>query len=335
MFANRLVLVALLLCGIAATCSAQNGEVTLEQIHAAWGKRQERVKRARFKWIEVRTFPRGCYGQKGPNLYPPEDTSQEFESEVLISGSMIRYEWKGIEWRNEKKQFVEKTYRSASDGTTIRTLYSNHIDKRSKQLYPVGFIKTQLQHEDTGNPHVEIPIFSVRALTPGVGCAGVLNRVISPTGLPALSLKTLDGLPHAVIEQDFGEHTREVWVDPSKDFVISRYVVHLHGNRFYQISATYQRDDQIGWLPETWRIDRWIPTSAALEAPRSGVRGLARLADFEINPKLSADIFRPPFPVGTIVIDNRKERQEHLVREDGWRSLTSIATGGRVFLEEN
>lgn len=314
---SRLFIFLLPVFLLARQPTARAKDYTLEEIHAAWRNRQDQVRSAHFRWVETHTIPRGSYGQKGPEFYPPEDTSHEVESELFISGNMVRFEWRGLEWREEVKGFMQKACMRASDGKVSRSLFSSHIDDISEQLYPIVFVKNQLYHEDVNNPQVEIPIFSVRALAPGIGCAGVLDRTITATSAPRIVRKELNGSPQAVIEQQFGKHVREVWVDPAKDFAISKYVLHLHGRRVYQIAASYKVDSHIGWVPAMWQIDRWIPTGSRTDVPRADKGVSATLLTYEINPALNIQVFRPEPDPGTLVVDLRGDGKEYLVKDDG------------------
>jgi hypothetical protein len=109
-----------------------------------------------------------------------------------------------------------------------------------------------------------------------------------------------------------------VWVDPSRDFVVVRKDrAHSDGQPFVQLDIEYERHPDVGWVPVRW-VDNMFS---------GGADGTSHLFDassytvtaYEFNQPIDESVFAFEFPVGTEVSDHG---QTYLVTEDGHRAVT-------------
>lgn len=307
-----LISVALLVFGPPAT---RANDVTLDTIHAAWRKRQDAVKSARFEWAETHTVPKGLHGEEGQKKYPPDDVQYDHHRRLTLDGNMLRLEWRGMQWNNEKKKFVDQTYWSAADGRTSKSFFETHTEPLSDGPYPIGLI-----HKKSDNPDLvggfpgKVLLFCVRPLDPNMGCTGKLKAILSPTSPPVVTASQRDGRTYSLIQERFGDYARSIWVDAARDFVIVRYAVAMKGREFEVDEVVYDEDRTIGWVPRSWRSTGWNQGAGGTWKFRS-LRN-ASMVNYEINPTVDNAVFRPSFPPGTMVTDYRTD-EEYLVKSDG------------------
>jgi thiol-disulfide isomerase/thioredoxin len=294
--------------------SIQGTPLSLDEIHAAWRKRQESIHSIRIKWTEAQTIPRGRGGVKDNLPVPPQDTTNEIKRELVLDGEKTRESWDGTEWDDMRDEFVPNSFWTASDGHTSRLFFEVFKGSPiSSHPFPSGSIGNGhgLLSVD-GNYHIELPLFSVRPLDPLMGCTrNPWGK--EPTGPVELSTRMLGEWECTVIGQSFGAIRREIWVDRKADCSIRRYLITHGGNIFYQIDATFARDDKAGWLPASWHIDSWLGNVHAL---RHALSASANVTKLEVNPTIDVAEFRPKFPVGTMVNDGPKG-EAYLVKPDG------------------
>jgi hypothetical protein len=199
-----------------------------------------------------------------------------------------------------------QTYFSASDGQISTAFFGKPGPEPSQ-----GFINESEENQDArDNFHIEPILFFARPLDPVFGCTKNLHNR-PPKGGAQLELKNLDGTFCAVLTEQFSRYQREVWVDPGRDYVVVRYVVSLDGKPSYQMDLKYVPDEKLGWLPNSWKVERWLPAGEQLFETVA-----AQVTSLEIDPKIDEEEFRPPFPAGTLVRDARDDI-DFIVLPDG------------------
>ena len=124
------------------------------------------------------------------------------------------------------------------------------------------------------------------------------------------------------------------YVDPSKDFAISRVVKNWDGNKLWQLDLSHRLDDESDcWLPDSWKLN---DHSSKLKAVVKNVRT-------ELNTEFAGDQFSFEFPTNTLVTDRtftdplvyilREDRRKRIVsseeRRGGIKYLDYLAAGDR------
>jgi hypothetical protein len=313
---KRLLIVIGGIVGVTAwSPMARGADVTLEQIHAAWRQRQDRVKSARFEWVEERLTPRARHGDDGARAYPPVDSVHTWKCTLLLDGQMVRYDWSGMQWNDAQKRFNQQSYCSASDTKVSKSFFQNHYGHLRDEPYPIGFIHVGGDNADVvGNSPLVIFLGAFRARDALLGfSAPLLNH--KSLGTPTVSMKNIEGSRVAVIDERFeGGLRRLISIDPSSDFIIRNYEIWIREKLSTQLTIAHKRDEMVGWLPSSWTMQGWLPGPNSTRRLNYRIDG--SLVHHEINPKIDVSQFRPEFAQGTIVRDARSDR-DHLVKEDG------------------
>src|SRR5205807_8185766 len=146
-------------------------------------------------------------------------------------------------------EFIPNSYWSVWDKETSKSFFAVMKGSPiSDHPFPVGWVnKAPANRDESGNYHIELPLFAIRPLDPILGCTrNPWGK--EPTGPIELSMRMLGESKCAVIGQWFGLYRREIWVDQNTDCSIRRYLISKKdGRTFYQIDATFTRDDKAGW----------------------------------------------------------------------------------------
>jgi len=77
-----------------------------------------------------------------------------------------------------------------------------------------------------------------------------------------------------------------LWIEPERDFLVSRVAVEFEQKRMLDIDIDYVQDAQWGWIPTAWRITELLA---------NGSRRLvadARVTRYTINQPLDPEQFR-------------------------------------------
>jgi hypothetical protein len=77
-----------------------------------------------------------------------------------------------------------------------------------------------------------------------------------------------------------------LWVEPERDFLVSRYDVYFEQKLIVQIDIDYVEDSRWGWIPNGWRVTEMLA---------DGSRRLvaeARVSSYDINQPIGVEEFR-------------------------------------------
>ena len=100
----------------------------------------------------------------------------------------------------------------------------------------------------------------------------------------------------------------------SCDFVVLRVAessIAGDGRIVFKLDISYERDAVEGWYPAAW-------TGMSLfSSGRIAMQFTAKVANYEINPKIPRADFQLDFPPGTIVADGRFGNSHYIVKPDG------------------
>jgi hypothetical protein len=77
-----------------------------------------------------------------------------------------------------------------------------------------------------------------------------------------------------------------LWIEPERDFIVTRYVLAFEQKTIVDIDIDYTRDARWGWIPSGWRV-----TEMLSDATKRLVT-VAKVGSYSINVPTGAEAFR-------------------------------------------
>lgn len=278
----------------------QAAELTVEQIEAAWKRREDRTKAFTIEWVEKHHIPRAArsemYKRRGmeerhnPNkeVIPPADRFFEVKSSLCVDDLAIRFETGRADWIQRQGQMVVVGYVGVWDkegkartlreiggpsGQTIGGIHQSGrgFEPRERKIIPI-FATFRATHQ-------RFRPFPLRDYTL-TGRSLVVNGVRSPE-----------------LEAQQGRVRTRLWVVPTQECVISRYTEAIEGKLRAQIEVTYRHDPKTSlYVPTSWSV-----VSSSVPDVQETIR--AKVTSFETASQLPESTFTLDFPPNTQVID--------------------------------
>lgn len=301
-----------LLIGIAVVPSIAHAQEkgTKEAIVKAWKERQERIKSATFEWVEERTDTAGSIKLRTiePKLrhlkdkvIPPKDTTTSARSAASLSGNKLRYEYTTSHWYPSKEGYADVSYLAVFDGRTSAILHGPSPEREWHQ----GQIRNEVHHVDSHNLHLQPVLMTFRAMTPWLRVHDIANFELTGVRTKIGEINCLELAQSISVDLE-----NRMWVDPSRDFVLTRCMTLRQGKVVNQLDVRYESGADKESLPKTWSVTFNRPDGTLLRFYD------ARLVSCELNASVPGEKFEIVFPLGTRV-DDEKEKREWIVMPDG------------------
>ncbi len=236
-------------CFVGLTGAAAPGQTVHDQIRGAWQARQEKVRTADFRVTCDSLWAKGCMSKSFPELaknaggpVPAEDVRATIREVFILDGARVRLESDGVQWSGE--DFRHKQ---------IITLY----DGRIKRQLEVGGARRPLW----GKIYKDDDYFEAKGQSsrPMIRCFRALARGFKsfhvddfkPTGAKAvIGGRACDQF--VIILPNSGRY--EFWLDPARDWVVTREVVQSGDRSRTQLDISYAPDAECGWVPKAWEF---------------------------------------------------------------------------------
>lgn len=303
---------------IPGNSSAQGqGAVTIETIVKAWKEREEQVRSARFVWTETETITRGFLtklvdslpmgqqqlkemGIPPGSVVPPEDSTHDVPSSLCLDGDKISYSRDARQWSAKEQAYVVQPKLAVFDGelgTTLATKGTTYMP------WPYAQIRS-------GPPAVST-LYLGPLMTAFRPFHNRMRIVDIQSMIPTSRRATIMGRPCMELEQRSGSSVQRIWVDPSRNYNLVRYIVMDNERMRSKVDVEYRKGDGGRWLPEKWDI-QMLDLSGKLETAARG-----KLTKHEINVSVDPGEFNIEFPSGTRVHDvrNPKSPVDYIVKE--------------------
>ena len=250
-------------------------------------------------------------------MSPDVDETHEIKHTLQIDWDRMKYENFGPHWLPSEERFVSRSYVSAYEGGESNKAF---FGKSEETIHPIGFISTGKRSQDWDNDHLAPLLMTYRPFHPLIGR-------FKPAEWKLGSETVMSGENRCrVLERTDGEMIYRCWVDPQREFLISRFLQYLSGSLIFQIDICYQEDRDALWFPCTW-------TSMVMNHKTTSVRQStsAKVTEHKVNLSLPIASFAFDFPPGTEVVDmtNRENREHFIVRTDGSRRRITDEEQGR------
>jgi hypothetical protein len=295
--------------GLAAgPCAGQDERPELlAAAEAAWQRRQDAVRSARFTFREDRTQHRAYYKllqQESPEarlklkglpklVAPPNDISTTVTTTVLFDPTRFRLSSEGTHWHTLDGRVVQNREWAITNGGKVYRWHHYPDTKRP----PQGSVSSgKLSDEHT---LALVPIMlCVRGVTDRSAMRNIKRYQSAGRQVP------IDGRPCAeVTRRSLAENqTESLFLDTERDYVVRRIDSYTKGKLTFRLTIDYTPDPVAGWLPSTWS---YVTRSSAGE-PRYSGKG--RMEAAGVNPPVSDADFEPEYPPGTLVLEEAKPR---------------------------
>ena len=238
-------------------CLGQQSE-TITAIEKAWSARQQRIRSARVSWVEKHTVTKGEItdmartmrhgaralqemGIQPGSRVPPEDVSFDIAATFTVDDARARLDYDDRQWSASQKAYVPQPELTVYDGQLSKTL----LAKGSPYTpWPSGHVtRANLLREQL----VLLPLLMAICPTHPQLHPFDINTVVA-TGQRAI----LEGKPCIELQQRGGNVVGRLWVDPSRDFIVLRFLRTLNERTLNKVDVRYQQYANSEWLPHKW-----------------------------------------------------------------------------------
>lgn len=262
-------------------------------------------------WTENVTVSQSSYGGTKDQPWPSEDVNFIRKCELQLHGNKARFSWSGLAWQAVVNRFEEEAYLMTFDGKEAREYYTNHVDRRSGAVHPVGFIEEISSiHDSSPFPIVS---FSFRAHEVH---AKLFDKALADIRIKGT--EKFEGSTCIVLEQQVKPFVRTLHVDPSNGFVVKRCFIELQREGHREPISLWVADHKIDpdskrLVPVAWVVKSW----ATMGGTQRVVEQVQSVVTYrKIGTIIPASQFNLKFPVGTIVRNDIVDA-DFLVRERG------------------
>lgn len=253
-------------------------DATIDQIKATWSKTMERTKVCRFEWTEVRN----------------ESSSASITSLytlLLRNTDDFRLDRINRHFDRTRGRYITETYTSTWNGKEGRSFFGT--DVFDEDVHPTGFQMNKSSDWDT--IQVLPLLLAVRPLNAHFSPIATRAYCVSPEVFERNGRTLMELVPQKPVGTKDAAYV--YFVDPKRDFCISRITKHWMGQQLWELDIHHERDLRVkAWLPKSWKF-----TDPTMNEERVVSR-----ADSYFDDALANEQFLFVFPFGTLV-SNRVE----------------------------
>ncbi len=267
------------------------------EIITAWQKRQGAINTFRFAWTEEQTHPKGWlsnprYPERERSAIPGllVDRSYVVGKTLAVAGNKMRYSFELD--RKEEPDGVEVVARQGGNrGLGVRRHYSyvTVFDGRvgttrlsSFLDHPPETITQTTANVDAQNLDSRPILMAFRPLDPIMG-----HRLID-RAITNLSRTFYRGKSTFLLEErhDPSGWKTLLWIEPERNFLVSRYVMSFEQKMIVDIDIDYLQDARWGWIPSGWRVTEMLADGSRR------VVSVAKVTSYSINVPIGTETFR-------------------------------------------
>jgi hypothetical protein len=263
----------------------------------AWQKRQDLIKTFRFLWTEQQTHPKGWL----PNPRFPQrewlnisglliDRSYTVSKTLAVNGSKMRYTFE-IDRKEEPDGVRVKSPDNRSDGLGVRrnyayvSVFDGQVGKTSlttKLDGPPPVERQTTANVDAQNLDTRAILMAFRPLDP------VMGHLLIDRAVTNERRRFYNGKSTFLLEErhDPSGWKTMLWVEPERDFLVSRYDIYFEQKLIAEIDIDYVEDARWGWIPNGWRVTQLLA---------DGSRRLvseAKVTSYNINEPIGSKEFQ-------------------------------------------
>lgn len=228
---------------------------TKAEVLNTWQRRQSAIHSFRFTWSEDQIQPRGWvpnprYAERERLTAPSLDDRRQIVNKTLeLGGDTIRYSYvldrraEGETTGNSDRRHYSYTYESVFDGSQSVARATSLDDT------PATTARTK-ESRDAQNLDTRAILMALRPLDP------VLGDLLVERAVPNLARTFYRDRSTFLLEErrdPLGWKTI-LWLEPERDFLVSRFVVVFENTCVVDMDIDYERDTRYGWIPTGWRV---------------------------------------------------------------------------------
>ena len=267
------------------------------EIIAAWQKRQGAINTFRFAWTEEQTHPKGWlsnprYPERERSAIPGLliDRSYVVAKTLAVAGNKMRYSFELD--RKEEPDGVDVIARQGGNrGLGVRRHYS-YVSVFDGQIgavrlssfldHPPGTVIQTTANVDAQNLDTRPILMAFRPLDAVMG-----HRLID-RAITNLSRTFYRGKSTFLLEErhDPSGWKTLLWIEPERDFLVSRYMVSFEQNHIVDIDIDYVHDARWGWILSGWRVTEMLSDGS------KRLVAVAKVTSYSINVPIGAEEFR-------------------------------------------
>ncbi len=267
------------------------------EIIRAWRKRQDAIKSFRFAWVEEQCHARGWM----PNPRYPErewlaipalllDRSYSVTKTLAVDGTMMRYSF-------------ELDRREEPDGVDVVSPQGDNRGLGVRRHYAYLSVFDGQRGETRVSSLTGSPPPAIRRVDAPVDAQNLDTRAI------LLAFRPLDrAMGHILIDRAVTNERRAfyrgrstflleerhdpsgwktmLWVEPERDFLVSRCAVFFEQKWIVDIDIDYVQDVQWGWIPSGWRVTEMLADGSRRLVSQ------ATVSSYSINRPISIQAFK-------------------------------------------
>jgi hypothetical protein len=267
------------------------------EIITAWQKRQDAIDSFRFEWTEQQTHPSGWlstprYPERERSAIPGLriDRSYVVTKTLAVAGDRMRYTFEldrpaeadsvrviAREGSNQGLGVRRRySYVSVFDGETGATRVTSLLGS------PPPTINRTTANVDAQNLDGRPIMMAFRPLHP------VMGHLLIDRAVTNLARQIYRGKSTFLLEErhDPSGWKTILWIEPERDFLVSRYVVLFEQRTIVDMVIDYVQDSRWGWIPDGWRV-----TGMLADGSRRVVT-VAKVTSYAINVPIPSEQFR-------------------------------------------
>ncbi len=251
-----------------------------------------------------RSLPKELSPQGKEETIPPRDITYDSHTQLWIDGEKIRYAFDNHQWSREEQNLIPLPMITTFDGKLLKMLFTKTGPDKP---HPSGSIEKKSRHYVSDVVYLRPIFMTFRALDSKMLAFDMKQMTLTGRRLQignhnCLELQSQDPTAGAVYYQ---------WVDPSRDFVIPRFMETVGGKLSYQIDVQYRRDNEVGWVPFEWNCIVQFKEGRLRHSVRSKVTVI------EVNSSIPKEQFDISFPPGAFIRDFENGESFSLIKENG------------------
>lgn len=269
------------------------------EIIAAWQRRQAVINTFRFAWTEELVHPRGWlsnprHAERERSSVPALiiDRRYVIAKSLAVSANKMRYSF--VLDRDEEADGVDVIARggaAANRGLGVKRnyLYVSVFDGQIGRTRVTSLLGsppgTHLQttaNIDAQNLDARPILMAFRPLDGAMGHR-LIDRAVTNQARTFYR-----GRSTFLLEErhDPSGWKTILWIEPERNFLVSRYVVAFEQKTIADIEIDYARDARWGWIPSGWRITQMLADGS------KRLVAVAKVTSYTINAPIEADEFR-------------------------------------------
>jgi hypothetical protein len=269
------------------------------EILPAWRKRETTIKTFQFNWTEQQTHPQGWL----PNPRYPQrewlnipglqtDRSYTVSKTLAVADNKMRYSFE-LDRKEEADGVRVVSPQGDRQGLGVRRNYSyvSVFDGHTARIRLTSLLESPPETDqrvtwnvDAQNLDLRPILLAFRPFDPAMGDL-LIDRAVTNR------MRTIyRGKSTFILEErhDPSGWKTMMWLEPERNFLVSRYVVLFEQKWFLDIDIDYALDQQWGWIPTAWHISELVA---------DGSRRLvsdAKVTSYTINQPTKTETFQSP-----------------------------------------